>query len=477
MRSLVLLGLVGCTGKAPGDTAAVGLPQCPVDVPAATPLHAEGPELYDGHGRRVFLRGANTGGRSKFAPYVPFDYAEGGYDDALAAYLDRAQDWGFTTLRVPFSWAAFEPVEGQDDEEWAGRYDALLDAAADRGMWTIVDFHQDIYGEFYCGDGFPRWTVDDPGPDRHDCADWFFQYLSGDEVAAAFDAFWADGSPVMASFESMWDRMVARHADRPGVIGYEIINEPGHGSGDEATWAREVATPFYSRMAARMQAVDPDGLVFFDATGLSGGLGRTHLERPDGDDIVFAPHAYDPSVFVGSDSVDPSLVPDRIAGWRATGDAWDMPILVGEFGSPQDRALVPEFMGAHFDAFDELQTHGTLWEYSDSAEMWNYEDFSLVATDGTVRTAVVDAVVRAYPRAIAETSPSGTAWAWDAATRTMTLDYDGTAGGVTEIVLPPWWFGGGVSVGGSGGCQQVSGDRLYVTADGGPVRVVVSPPG
>jgi endoglycosylceramidase len=476
MRRLLPL-LVACAGDAPEDTAAAGLPQCAIEPPAATALHAEGPDLYDGHGRRVLLRGVNTGGRSKFAPYVPFDFADGAYDEALGRYLDRARDWGFTTLRVPFSWAALEPVEGQDDEQWAGRYDALLDAAAARGMWTIVDFHQDIYGEFFCGDGFPRWTVEDPGPDRHDCPDWFLQYLQGDDVAQAFDAFWADGSPTMAAFEAMWDRMAARHADRPGVIGYEIINEPGNGLGDEATWARETLTPFYSRMAGRIQAVDPDALVFFDSTGLAAVQSRTDLERPAGENLVFAPHSYDPSVFLGADSVDPSLVADRIDAWKAIGDAWDLPIMVGEFGGPQDRANIAPYTGEHFDAFDRLQTHGTLWEYSDSAEAWNEEYFSMVHIDGTVRAEVLDAVVRAYPRALAEASSAATTWAWDAEARTLTLDYEGTKGGISEIVLPPWWFGEGVAVDGSGGCHRVAGDRLFVRGAGGAVHVTVAPGG
>jgi endoglycosylceramidase len=471
-----MLLLAACAPtKGATDSARPGLPTCSIEVPAATALHTEGRHVVDGHGRRVMLRGVNTGGRSKFAPYVPFDFSEGGFDTALAAYLDRAQAWGFTTLRVPFSWAALEPTEGQDDEAWAQRYDALLDGAAARDMWTIVDFHQDIYGEFFCGDGFPRWTVEDPDEDRHDCADWFLAYLSGDDVAGAFDAFWAEGSPTMTAFESMWDRMAARHADRPGVIGYEIINEPGNGLGDEATWAAETLTPFYTRMAGRIQAVDPDALVFFDSTGIAAVQSRTDLERPDGENLVFAPHSYDPSIFLGGGALDATLVADRLGGWDALGAEWDMPVLVGEFGGNQDREGIAAYSGAHFDAYDAFQGHGTLWEYSDSAEMWNYEDFSVVDTAGAVRTESVDAVVRAYPRALAETSTADTAWNWDADTRTLHLTYDGEAGGITEIVAPSWWYGGSPQVDGTGGCGDVRGDRVFIRATGGPVEVVVSP--
>ena len=87
----------------------------------------------------------------------------------------------------------------------------------------------------------------------------------------------------------------------------------------------------------------------------------------------------------------------------------------------------------------------------------------------------VDAVVRAYPRALAETDPARTVWFWDAGTHTLTLEYDGVPDGVSEIVLPPWWFATGAAVSGTGACHQVRGDRLHLRADGGPVSVVVSP--
>ena len=100
----------------------------------------------------------------------------------------------------------------------------------------------------------------------------------------------------------------------------------------------------------------------------------------------------------------------------------------------------------------------------------------MVGTDGVVQTETLNAVVRASPRAIAETDPADTVWAWDVATRTLSLSYDGVSDGITEVVVPPWWYRDGVVVTGSGGCQMVSGDRVFIQATGGPVQLVVSPP-
>jgi endoglycosylceramidase len=461
-----MLLLLACKSPEP-------FPTCSITPPEALPLRSEGRFLKDNADRRVFLRGINTGGRSKFAPYLPFDFED--FDASLSDYLDAAQSWGVTTLRVPFSWAAFEPVQGEYNEGWALQYDALLKEAAARNMWTIVDFHQDIYGEFFCGDGFPRWTVSNPGPDRHDCEDWFFAYLNNDEVAAAFDAFWAEDSEVMAAFEGMWDQMSQRQANRAGVIGFEVINEPGRGNMEEEAWAAEVLTPFYSRMASRIQSKAPDALVFFDSTGLDAVYSTTAVQKPEGQNLVFAPHSYDPSIFMGSGALDASLVAERLEGWYMLGESWDLPVLIGELGGPGEREGITDYARAHFDSLDRLQGHATWWEYSDAEERWNFEDFSLVAPDGTPRESLIDAIVRAYPLALAEEDPAKTSWSWDSASRTLTLSLESIAEGISEIVLPPHFFTGGAMLSGSGGCGEVVGDRLYLKGDGGPLYVNISP--
>src|SRR5262249_43056763 len=139
-----LLALTGC-GAAHDDTCSIAPPVLP-----SSALHTEGTTLRDALGRVVFLRGVDAGGRSKFAPFAPFDFDATGYDAALSAYLDRAASWGVNTLRVPFVWAAVEPTAGAYDADFLARYDALLDGAWARGMYTVVDFHQDVYADVFC---------------------------------------------------------------------------------------------------------------------------------------------------------------------------------------------------------------------------------------------------------------------------------------------------------------------------------------
>ena len=434
------------TSTPPSDVCSL----TPPTVPSST-LHADGELLRDALGRVVVLRGVDAGGRSKFAPYVPFDFTGSGYDAALAAYLDRAASWGVSALRVPFVWAAVEPTQGTYDAAFLAQYDALLDGAWSRGMLTIVDFHQDVYADVYCGDGFPDWTLPPPLPaPSHDCPNWGGEYLADPSVASAFDRFWAPNSTVRASYEKLWDMMAARYAARPGVIGFEPFNEPGWGSADMATWEATTLTTFYGDMATRIHAQAPDALIFVDTTGVDAVTVTTSLAKPAGTGLVFAPHYYQ-SAALDEETPSTLRVEVDLKHWAAIGKAWDVPVLLGEFGAENTTPGVVDYLSAHFDALDALAMGGTEWEYSVSSELWNEENLSIVAADGKENPSAA-AIVRPYPRAVAG---SGITFSFDATSREMMLGY-APAGGITEVAVPARAYPKGFKVHVTGGCADAS---------------------
>lgn len=471
----LLLLVAGCANPPPDDPTTTAVSSCSLDATDPVPLHPDGTRLRDGAGREVLLRGVNAGGRSKFAPYMPFEHEDATFDAALAAYLDRAATWGMTVVRVPFTWAALEPTDGTYDEAWLAKYDALVDGAWARDIAVIVEFHQDIYGEYYCGDGFPPWTVVDPGEPHHDCPDWSFSYFSDEDVSAAYDDFWSDARGTRTRQAATWAFLAGHFADHPGVVGYEVFNEPGWGTADKATWAVDVLTPYYTDIAASIADIDPDALVFFDATGIDAVTLNTELQRPEGENLVFAPHFYDAAVLAGgsSTSVD---VGSSLHQWANLGEDWQVPVLLGEYGVDADLDVAVQFMEEHYAALDDEAMNGTWWEYSVSWEYWNGEDLSVVDGDGEDRPGVVDVLARPVPRAVA-----GTDVRYAFADGALTMDFT-PAEGVTEITLPTragaaWVGAANATVTGTGACADVRADRVYVQAYDGAttVHLVVGP--
>lgn len=394
--------------------------------------------LRDEHGRDVQLRGINTGGRSKWAPFVPFPVpADPSAADVAAAapeYFARLQGWGLDTVRMPFSWEALEPSEGAYDDDYLDRYEAMVDAAWALGIRVIVDFHQDVYASPFCGDGFPLWTISgEHGPPRHDCPDWGLGYLDNDDVRGAFDRFWADEDGLQDRYLAMWEVMAGRFAEHPGVVGLELINEPGWGTAPNIdTWKLNTLTPFHTKVIAHMRGVIGEGpLLLFDNTGVEAvGFSETLHLRPEGDNLMYAPHIYDPGLISGEPYLgnQPEV---HLASIAAFSRAEGMAALIGEFGYGFGAEGGEMWLTRLLVALDSERVSATLWEYSQSEELWNEEDLSVVDGAGDERP-ILDVYVRPWLRAVAGTAPTFT---WDAEAGAGVARWTAD-GGVTELVLP-----------------------------------------
>ena len=417
----------------------------------------ENGRLRDSLGREVLLRGLNTGGRSKFEPFLPFDIdPDASLEEVRAAadeYFSRLADWGLDTARMPFSWEALEPEPGSYDEAYLDRYEALIDAAWAQGLRVIVDFHQDIYASPFCGDGFPPWTVDDlvEGPPRHDCPDWFMGYVSDDSVREAFDRFWANENGVQDAFIEMWLVMAERFGGHPAVLGFELINEPSSGTnGDIEGWKNDILADLHERTARAMREVAPDQLIFYDNPGTDALLPNNTIHyRPEGEGFVYAPHYYDSSLLFGN-PWSGTLPEPYLAALAEFGTEAGVHVLLGEFGYTDGVEGGAEWLAVFMDAVDLHRISATLWEYSVSEDLWNEEDLSVVNADGSERE-ILDVYVRPWLRALAG---SGSTFTWDGTTGTVVADWTATEG-TTEIVVPARRFMSGpqeVTLEGEGAC-------------------------
>ena len=221
IRSFITTALVIALG-----TVALGGPAEAADAPR--PSQA-GRWLLDPDGRVLVLHGVNM--VNKTGNHEPGATGFGADDAAFLA------EQGFTTVRLGLIWKAVEPSPGEYDDAYLESVRETTELLAAEGIWTLLDFHQDLYNERFQGEGAPDWAVQDDGLPAQPAARLPVQLLRRCPRS---------GGPSTTSGRTTPDRAVSacriatrprgRHvaeyfSSTPGVMGYDLFNEPWPGTG------------------------------------------------------------------------------------------------------------------------------------------------------------------------------------------------------------------------------------------------------
>jgi endoglycosylceramidase len=419
-------------------------------------LTVEGERLYDSLGREVILRGFNVGGRAKMPPYLPFDVASGETTASAAHdFFGRIAALGANVVRLTFSWEAYEPTRGAYDAAYMMQYRTLLDAAYARGLFVIVDFHQDVFASPFYGDGFPLWTLGDirHGEPRYDSSFPFWSLpalVAGTRVSDAFDRLWDNEDGIQDAMEAMWRSVASQLVSHPGVAAFEILNEPAGANRPQEEMDGTILPAFYTRMGRAIQeAAGSDVPVFWDSRINTTGIPDA-LVPPDFPNAVYAPHYYEPYIMIGFPVVLGNNIRNDIAATFSTRSSWNVPVFLGEYGVPSGNRAKAAFLDTLLDALDTHRGHGTMWDASASTMYWNNENFSVLNPNRT-EVSWAGSVVRAYPLAIAGRI---TSFSWDATAQRFTMSVTAATDGVSEVYLPSRHLGTTPSI-------TVTGDTTY----------------
>lgn len=360
------------------------------------PLRASGRFYKDPDGRVVILRGVNLAGDAKVPPFRPV---------SDPSDLDPIAELGMNVIRLLFIWEAYEPTPDHYDESYLAHLLEVAEAAWARGIYTIVDFHQDGFARCLsrgCGSGFPPWAVSPRArPCRPDngvgCKNWVFHEVTDPNMHRAFTDFFADAHGARTRYLLMVGRVASAFGAIPGVIGYDLLNEPW---GNEAT---ELA-PLYLDAAAAIHARHPTAIIFAAGHAATGNGRQTRLPRPSFDNAAYSPHYYNPMAVVRNGWHGATASIDRaFANMEAKCADWGVPLLLGEFGVAADAYRADDYVAYLYDHLDASFLSGTQWNYTPHwspkvKDGWNAEDYNILDPGGALRP---NYRVRPYPRRVA----------------------------------------------------------------------------
>ena len=423
------------------------------------PLGHEGRWITDASGRVVVLHGANV--VAKGNPGLP---AARGFGADDAAFLARN---GFNTVRLGVDYESIEPAPGAYDDAFISAWVGQLDELSAHGIFTLLDVHQDQFGAKYVGNGLPDWMgIDNGFPNTQQ--GFPAGYFANPAMNRAFDNFWSnvdgpDGTALQDHYAEGLRRVAAAASGKPGLLGYDIFNEPWPGS-EFPTCAQPAGCPpvagfdaraltdFSIRAIAGIRAADSTHLAFYEPN-LIFDFGAVTWHGDTGDpNAGFSFHNYclpgalgaPPQLDAACETEEGLVFGNAEAHSETTGDA----LLMTEFGATEEIGIFDRLVRLA----DENMVGWHVWTYTNYFNGGQSQNQSLVfdttqpPAGSNVDTEMLEALVRPYPQLVAGTPQ---AYGYDAAERRFEMTYSTTLPNgsraaeslETEVFVPELHYG------------------------------------
>ncbi len=355
----------GSEGRGAAGAPAAGLP----------PLHVADRRIQDSLGRNMLLRGVAVIGLGDYFqgnPGVPSSAGVTEHD------LDEIAALGMSSIRLIVHWSALEPERGVRSDDYLARVREVVGWARDRGIYVILDMHQDAWGKYVntavdqtCPppfspnqgwDGAPEWATFTDGKSR--CR--FMVRELAPAVMNAWESFWNDRDGIEQELIDTWAWLAREFRDDTTVAGYDLLNEPNWGL--DYDYTIQIRKPAFHRRALdairAVERADFHKPVFFEPSAVWSAFPIEKAVPFTGDDqIVYAPHIYVESISADIGLFGKPVIPLRFGFEEAQreADAYRTPFWSGEwgwFGAP-DGVYATRYAALE----DEFQVGGAWWSW------------------------------------------------------------------------------------------------------------------
>ncbi|KAJ3207915.1 hypothetical protein HDU67_007131 [Dinochytrium kinnereticum] len=167
-------------------------------------------------------------------------------------------DLNMNAVRLGIMWPGVEPERGQYNQTYIDIMKNIVSMCNEKGIYVLLEFHQDSLSERFCGEGIPHWAVDISSPldrsgvhlpnstvgfprpaappyqldergmpSQEECAKlaWSTYQLTY-AAANAYQNIYDNINGLRDSFAAYWRKVAEEFSSFPNILGYDIINEP-----------------------------------------------------------------------------------------------------------------------------------------------------------------------------------------------------------------------------------------------------------
>jgi endoglycosylceramidase len=144
---------------------------------------------------------------------------------------------GINCIRLGVMMAGVIPQENYINQTYLNKITEIINLGSKYDIYFLLDFHQDLLSELFCGEGIPNWlnyklldnkTIEKfPFPlldKKCDDKKWI-EYHFTKAVSNLFQKLYENPQYL----ELYWNVLALSFKDNKNVIGYELMNEPWFG--------------------------------------------------------------------------------------------------------------------------------------------------------------------------------------------------------------------------------------------------------